>query len=67
LFTDWRKGNYVKSVNKSRAFAAVLSVVLVAALAIVGGVSYAANAVTHVAHVAKKIVAPSSGKKERKK
>jgi hypothetical protein len=50
----------MKRVNKSRAFAAVLSVTLVAALAAVGGVSYAANAVTHVAHVAKKIVAPSS-------
>jgi hypothetical protein len=50
----------MKRVNKSRAFAAVLSVTLVAALAAVGGVSYAANAVTHVAHVAKKIVAPSA-------
>jgi hypothetical protein len=50
----------MKRVNKSRAFAAALTVVLVAALAAVGGVSYAANAVTHVAHVAKKIVAPSS-------
>jgi hypothetical protein len=50
----------MKRVNKSRAFAAVLSITLVAALAAVGGVSYAANAVTHVAHVAKKIVAPSS-------
>ena len=46
--------------NKSRAFAIALTVVLVAALAAVGGVSYAANAVTHVAQVAKKIVAPSS-------
>jgi len=50
----------MKRVNKSRAFAGALTVVLVAALAAVGGVSYAANAVTHVAHVAKKIVAPSS-------
>jgi hypothetical protein len=50
----------MKRVNKSRAFAAAFTVVLVAALAAVGGVSYAANAVTHVAHVAKKIVAPSS-------
>lgn len=50
----------MKRVNKSRAFATAFTVVLVAALAAVGGVSYAANAVTHVAQVAKKIVAPSS-------
>src|SRR6266849_6329376 len=50
----------MKRSNKPRAFAAALTVVLVAALAAVGGVSYAANAVTQVAHVAKKIVAPSS-------
>jgi hypothetical protein len=50
----------MKRGNKSRAFAAVLTAALVAALAAVGGVSYAANAVTHVAHAAKKIVSPSS-------
>ena len=50
----------MKRVNNSRAFAAALTVVLVAALAAVGGVSYAANAVTRVAHGAKKIVAPIS-------
>jgi hypothetical protein len=50
----------MKRSIKPRAFAAALTVVLVAALAAVGGVSYAANAVTQVAHVAKKIVSPSS-------
>jgi hypothetical protein len=52
----------MKRSNTPRAFAAVLTVALVAALAAVGGVSYAANAVTQVAHVAKKIVTPSSAK-----
>jgi hypothetical protein len=52
----------LKRNTKSRAFAATLTVALVAALAAVGGVSYAANAVTQVAHVAKKIVSPSSTK-----
>jgi hypothetical protein len=47
----------LKRNTKSRAFAATLTVALVASLAAVGGVSYAANA---VAHVAKKIVTPSS-------
>jgi hypothetical protein len=50
----------MKKRNTPRAFAGALTVALVAALAAVGGVSYAANAVTHVAHAAKKIVAPSS-------
>jgi hypothetical protein len=50
----------MKRSIKPRAFAAALTVVLVAALAAVGGVSYAANAVTQVAHAAKKIVTPSS-------
>jgi hypothetical protein len=52
----------LKRNTKSRAFAATLTVALVAALAAVGGVSYAANAVTQVAHVAKKIATPSSTK-----
>jgi hypothetical protein len=52
----------LKRNTKSRAFAATLTVALVAALAAVGGVSYAANTVTQVAHVAKKIVSPSSTK-----
>jgi hypothetical protein len=50
----------MKKKNTPRAFAATLTVALVAALAAVGGVSYAANAVAHVAHAAKKVVAPSS-------
>jgi hypothetical protein len=52
----------MKRSNTPRAFAVVLTVALVAALAAVGGVSYAANAVTQVAHVAKKIVTPSATK-----
>jgi hypothetical protein len=50
----------VKGLTKHRAFAGALTVALVVALTAVGGVSYAANAVTHVARVAKKIVAPAS-------
>jgi hypothetical protein len=50
----------LKRTNTPRAFAAALTVVLVAALAAVGGVSYAANAVTHVAKAAAKAVTPSA-------
>ena len=50
----------MKGLTKHRAFAGALTATLVVALTAVGGVSYAANAVTHVAHVAKKIVAPAS-------
>jgi hypothetical protein len=49
----------MKRGNKSRAFATVLTVTLVAALAAVGGVSYAANTITHAAKAAAKIVTPS--------
>jgi hypothetical protein len=52
----------MKRTNTARAFAAVLTVVLVAALAAVGGVSYAANAVTHAAKAAAKAVTPSATK-----
>jgi hypothetical protein len=50
----------MKRTNTPRAFAAALTVVLVAALAAVGGVSYAANAITHVAKAAAKVVTPSA-------
>ena len=52
----------MKGLTKHRAFAGALIATLVVALTAVGGVSYAANAVTHVVHVAKKIVAPKSTK-----
>jgi hypothetical protein len=50
----------MKRSNAPRAFAVTLTITLVGALAAVGGVSYAANAVTHIAHVAKKVVTPSA-------
>jgi hypothetical protein len=50
----------LKGSNKPHAFAAVLTVTLVAALATVGGVSYAANTLTHAAKAAAKVVTPSA-------
>jgi hypothetical protein len=50
----------MKRSIKPRAFAAALTVVLVAALAAVGGVSYAANSVSHAVKAAVKIVAPKA-------
>jgi len=50
----------MKRSIKPRAFAAALTVVLVAALAAVGGVSYAANSVSHAVKAAVKIVAPKT-------
>lgn len=44
--------------GRRAGFAAALTVALVVALAAVGGVSYAANAVTHAARQAVKLVAP---------
>src|SRR5947209_807907 len=44
------------------AFAGALTAALVISLSAVGGVSYAANAVTSVVKAAKKAVAPSSGR-----
>jgi hypothetical protein len=46
----------VRRLRPERAFAVALTVVLASALAWVGGVSYAANAVTHAAKAAKAIV-----------
>jgi hypothetical protein len=50
----------VNNGRKQRAFAAALTVAVLAALAAVGGVSYAATAVTHAAKQAAKLVAPAS-------
>ena len=46
--------------KRQRAFAAALTVAVLAALAAVGGVSYAATAVTHAAKHAAKLVAPAT-------
>src|SRR5436305_249646 len=57
---DRGRGNRVKHMKRQRAFVAALTVALLAALAAVGGVSYAATAVTHAAKQAAKLVAPTS-------
>jgi hypothetical protein len=46
--------------RRRAAFAASITVAVVAALSLVGGVSYAANSITHAAKAAAKIVAPSA-------
>jgi hypothetical protein len=46
--------------KRQRAFAAVLTIAVLGALAAVGGVSYAASAVTHAATQAAKLVTPAS-------
>ena len=49
-----------RSDRRRVGFAASLTVVLIGALSLVGGVSYAANSITHVAQAAAKIVAPAA-------
>lgn len=46
--------------RRRAGFAATLTVALVAALSVVGGVSYAANSITHAARAAAKLVAPTA-------
>jgi hypothetical protein len=49
-----------KSDRRRAAFAVSMTVALIGALSLVGGVSYAANSVTHAVKAAAKIVAPKA-------